>query len=368
MTSGAQVCRSYCCDADRDGRDTPRRPARRAGPPVRFVRAPATRRRRRPRRTCRAAGGRPTVPYRDRTPPSASASSCVRRLAAPPARPPRRPPASTVVDGPDASADALLALGPVAERPAARGRRARHARAARRRRRTRGALWDAAGLLPGRLLPAHEVRVRPGRDAGEVADRLGGDELLLHGAWPLQDKVADDVEQLLTANSAFRDHPVATWRPATSVGTLTPRLAAAPSTTRPSPGWSLRVLRHVARPARRRARCASGCSATAPSATSTPPRSPRTAGLELAAVCDPRRGAGRGGPGVRPARCAGTATSRTCSPTTASTSSSSRRRRTRTPTRSFGRSRPASTSSSRSRSASRSRRPTGRSPPPATPG
>jgi hypothetical protein len=70
-------------------------------------------------------------------------------------------------------------------------------------------LADTAGLLPGRMLPVHAVRVRPGRDGAEVGVRLGGDELLLHDRWPLQDKVADDVEQLLTANSAFTDHR---WR------------------------------------------------------------------------------------------------------------------------------------------------------------
>lgn len=83
------------------------------------------------------------------------------------------------------------------------------------------ALADAAGLVPGRLLPVHAVRVRRGPHAGDVAARLGGEELLLTDCWPLQDKVADDVEQLLTANSAFSDHPVATWRPATRVGLLT---------------------------------------------------------------------------------------------------------------------------------------------------
>ena len=83
------------------------------------------------------------------------------------------------------------------------------------------ALSDAAGLLPGPLLPVHPVRLRPGAHAGEVTSRLGGDELLLTDCWPVQDKVADDVEELLTANSAFRDHPVATYRPATGVGTLT---------------------------------------------------------------------------------------------------------------------------------------------------
>jgi predicted dehydrogenase len=83
------------------------------------------------------------------------------------------------------------------------------------------ALADTAGLVPGRLLPVHDVRVRPGRDAGDLTARLGGDELVLHDRWPLQDKLADDVQQLLTANSAFTDSAVATWRPATSVGLLT---------------------------------------------------------------------------------------------------------------------------------------------------
>ena len=82
------------------------------------------------------------------------------------------------------------------------------------------ALTDAAGLVPGRVLPDHTVRVRPGRDAGEVTARLGADELLLRDCWPLQEKVADDVQVVLTANSAFRDHPVATWRPTTSIATL----------------------------------------------------------------------------------------------------------------------------------------------------
>ncbi len=104
-----------------------------------------------------------------------------------------------------------------------------------------GALTDAAGLVPGRLLPSHDVRVRAGRDAGQVFDRVGGEDLLLTGAWPLLDKVADDVQQLLTANSAFTDHAVATWRPSTQVGTFT----LTPSTDPAYVRLLGRILRHV---------------------------------------------------------------------------------------------------------------------------
>jgi scyllo-inositol 2-dehydrogenase (NADP+) len=106
------------------------------------------------------------------------------------------------------------------------------------------ALSDAAGLLPGRLTPPHEVRVRPGPDAGEVMARSGGD-VLVQGCWPLLEKVADDVEVLLTANVAFTDHPVATWRPATRVGALTLGSTAAAWS---DPVWQRllhRVLRRV---------------------------------------------------------------------------------------------------------------------------
>ena len=82
------------------------------------------------------------------------------------------------------------------------------------------ACTDAAGLVPGRVTPVHEVRVRPGRDARDLTARLGGD-LVVTDRWALQDKIADDVEVLLTANVAFSDHPVATWRPATRVAVLT---------------------------------------------------------------------------------------------------------------------------------------------------
>jgi hypothetical protein len=82
------------------------------------------------------------------------------------------------------------------------------------------AVTDAAGLVPGALTPVHEIRVRPGPDARDVAARMGGD-LLVTDRWPVQDKVADDVEVLLTANVGYTDHPVATWRPSTGLGLLT---------------------------------------------------------------------------------------------------------------------------------------------------
>ena len=81
-------------------------------------------------------------------------------------------------------------------------------------------LMEAAGVVLGRVLPIHEVRIRPGRDVGEVMARPGGD-LTLNDRWPLMERTGDDVEQVLTANYAFADHAVATWRPSTSVGMLT---------------------------------------------------------------------------------------------------------------------------------------------------
>jgi predicted dehydrogenase len=147
-------------------------------------------------------------------------------------------------------------------------------------------LADTAGLLPGRLLPVHAVRVRPGRDAGQVADRLGGDELELTDRWPLQDKVADDVEQLLTANSAFTDHPVATWRPATCVGTLT---VGSTRETYADPAFGrlvVRLLRHVLglrdAPAVRVGMLGYGAIGHEHAVAIG-----RTTGLELSAVCDP---------------------------------------------------------------------------------
>ena len=82
------------------------------------------------------------------------------------------------------------------------------------------AVTAGAGLVPGRLTPVHEIRIRPGPDVGQVMDRSGGD-IVLRDRWPLQEKVADDVELVLTANVAFTDHPIGTWRPTTGIAMLT---------------------------------------------------------------------------------------------------------------------------------------------------
>ena len=106
------------------------------------------------------------------------------------------------------------------------------------------ALTDAAGLVPRHLTPLHEVRLRPGPDAEQVMDRSGGD-VLVRDAWPLQDKVADDVAVLLTANVAFADHAVATWRPSRQLGVLT---VGSTASTYNDPSWQRlvhRLLRRV---------------------------------------------------------------------------------------------------------------------------
>ena len=105
------------------------------------------------------------------------------------------------------------------------------------------ALTDAAGLVPGAVTPVHEVRVRPGPDAGEVMVRSGGD-VLVRDRWTLQEKVADDVELLLSASSAFTDHPIATWRPARTTGVLTLGSTAEAFT---DPGWHRLVHRLLRR-------------------------------------------------------------------------------------------------------------------------
>jgi len=95
-----------------------------------------------------------------------------------------------------------------------------------------GSLAEAAGVDPGCRTPVHDVRVRPGRDAGPLlAERVpdhshtGGAHLGPHshvrdGVLTL-DKADDDVEVLLTARLGLADQPVATWRPRTGILTWT---------------------------------------------------------------------------------------------------------------------------------------------------
>ena len=146
------------------------------------------------------------------------------------------------------------------------------------------ALADAGGLLLRDLLPEHEVRVRPGPDAGDLAARTGGD-VLLTDRWPLVDKAADDVEVLLTANSAFTDHPVATWRPATRVALLTIGSRAG---TLDDPAWHRLVHRLLRRVAGVRDGASVGLGMLGFGAIGLEHAAAvaRTDGLHLAAVCD----------------------------------------------------------------------------------
>jgi len=151
---------------------------------------------------------------------------------------------------------------------------------------TSGALADAAGIVRGRSTPLHEVRVRPGPDSGQVTDRLGGDLLLRRECWTLVDKAADDVEVLLTASSAFTDHPVATWRPSTGTGLLT---AGSTTTSYADPAWQRVVHRLLRRltGARDAGPVRVGVLGYGAIGHEHNDAIRLTEGLELAAVCDP---------------------------------------------------------------------------------
>jgi scyllo-inositol 2-dehydrogenase (NADP+) len=147
------------------------------------------------------------------------------------------------------------------------------------------ALTDAAGLVPGQLTPTHEIRVRPGPSAGDVTDRMGGD-LLVNDRWPVQEKVADDVEVLLTANVGFTDLVVGSWRPSTGFGVLT---VGSTASTYADPAWQRlvhRLLRRISGqcdgPPVRVGLLGYGAIGHEHSKAIR-----RTEGLELRAVCDP---------------------------------------------------------------------------------
>jgi predicted dehydrogenase len=75
---------------------------------------------------------------------------------------------------------------------------------------------DAAGVSFAEVSRRHEIRVR-----SEALDPRAEGDLLVVDALPLVDKVMPDVETLATAAMGLSQHPVATWRPATGLGTLT---------------------------------------------------------------------------------------------------------------------------------------------------
>jgi len=79
---------------------------------------------------------------------------------------------------------------------------------------------DLVGVLPGRLTPEHEVRVRPGPQAGELAARLDPEQLVRRDRVLTVDKVHDDTAVLLTASVAHAEHPVATRHGAVATLTL----------------------------------------------------------------------------------------------------------------------------------------------------
>jgi predicted dehydrogenase len=147
------------------------------------------------------------------------------------------------------------------------------------------ALTDAVGLVPGDLTPFHEIRVRPGPAAADVAARLGG-ELVVIDRLPVQDKVADDVEVLLTATVHSRAHPVASWRPSTGLAVLT---VGSTEATYADPAWQRvvhRILRRIVGetdgPSVRIGMLGYGAIGDEHSAAIA-----QTDGLELRAVCDP---------------------------------------------------------------------------------
>lgn len=107
------------------------------------------------------------------------------------------------------------------------------------------AVWqDTTGVVPGPSTPVHDVRVRAGRDAGPLAARLAdhshgagahlGEHVHLSDRVLAVDKLADDVEVLLTAALGLVDHPVVTRRGQVVAWTLatTPAAAASPATRR----------------------------------------------------------------------------------------------------------------------------------------
>ena len=83
-----------------------------------------------------------------------------------------------------------------------------------------GPLAEASGVLPGRVTPEHDVRVRCGTHPTALFPPRGS-HVDVRDRVLLVDKVADDVELLLEVDVGLERHPVATYRPATGIGTWT---------------------------------------------------------------------------------------------------------------------------------------------------
>ncbi len=81
-------------------------------------------------------------------------------------------------------------------------------------------LVEATGLVPARTIPPYELRVATGQHGQEVGVRLDPDQRFVD-SWVLVDKVADDVQRLLTVRYELAEQPVCTWRPSTGLGVLT---------------------------------------------------------------------------------------------------------------------------------------------------
>jgi scyllo-inositol 2-dehydrogenase (NADP+) len=144
-------------------------------------------------------------------------------------------------------------------------------------------LLEAAGVLPGAATPVHEIRLRPGPDAGEVWRRFDGD-VVLTDRWQVLDKVADDVRVVLTAAMGLQSHPVATTRG--RVGLLsvgqTPATLRDPVFTRLVHRMGRALLGLQDRRPQRVGLLGYGAIGHEHSAAVR-----ATEGLELAAVCDP---------------------------------------------------------------------------------
>ncbi len=118
-----------------------------------------------------------------------------------------------------------------------------------------GTLAELAGLLAGPPSPAHDARIRPGPQGGALAGRLLdhahvglahlGEHTHVYDRVLTVEKIADDVEVLLTAQLGLAEHPVATWRPSTRVLAWTPGTNPQTVAARGTVRALVQVLRHV---------------------------------------------------------------------------------------------------------------------------